>query len=303
MKAIDTTLGRVTIGEPVRHADLIMYPLLDPGAGESEYDLAGEALGQGTLEVSEVSESGSVQNLKVTNSGKRPVLLLDGEEFEGAKQNRILNVTVMVATDQTITIPVSCVEVGRWAYRSKKFGAADWVMDTQGRAMQMRSVSESLRTGSRAGDQGAVWAHIDGKAERLDAMSPTGAMSEIYAKHRRRLDDSVRSLTPVEHQVGAVFTSHGQLMGVELFDSPNTLKAVLSKLVRSHALDSIDPRTDRTERPTDTIDALLEELGSLDAEEYPAVGLGQEIRLHGESIEGAALVVAGKVVHLEVLGA
>jgi len=303
MTAIQSTLGHISIGEPVGKAELIMYPLLDPAAGESEYVLASEALDQGTLEVTEVSESGSVQNLQVTNNGSRPVLLLDGEEFEGAKQNRILNVTVMVAAKQTITVPVSCVEVGRWAYRSKRFGAADWVMDTQGRAMQMRSVSESLRSGSRAGNQGAVWAHIDGKAERLDAMSPTGAMSEMYAKHRKRLDDSVRSLEPVEHQVGAAFMSQGRLMGVELFDSPNTLKAVLPKLVRSHALDSIDPRTDRREQGADTIDDLLASLGSLESEDYPAVGLGQEFRLHGESLEGAALVVEERVVHLEVLGA
>ena len=303
METIQSTLGRIALGEPVGQAELTMHPLLDPAAGQSEYDLASKALDRGTLEISEVSESGSVQNLRVTNNGKRPVLLLDGEEFEGAKQNRILNVTVMVAANQTITVPVSCVEVGRWAYRSKKFGAADWLMDTEGRALHMRSVSESMRSGSRAGDQGSMWAHIDGKAERLDAASPTGAMAEMYAKHRKRLDDSVRSMKPVEHQVGAVFTSQGRLMGVDLFDSPDTLKTVLPKLVRSHALDSLDPRTDRRDPDAAAVDALLETLGSLESEEYPAVGLGREVRLHGESVEGAALVVDDKVVHLEVLGA
>jgi len=301
MTALQKTLERITVAEPVGGADLTMYPLLDPEAGESEYDLAGEAFQRGTLEVTEVSESGSVPNLRVTNSGERPVLLLDGEELVGAKQNRILNVSVMVPARQTIEVPVSCVEAGRWSYTSREFGDADWVMDTPGRAMHMRSVSDTMRTGSRAGDQGAVWSHIDAKSQRLDAPSATGAMGAMYSKHRERLDRSVSNLEPVDHQVGAVFVSNGQIMGVELFDSHDTLKRVLPKLARSNALDSIDPRP-RQRRPADlNVDTVLGRVRSLGAEEYPAVGLGQEIRLHGESLVGAALVVEERVIHMALL--
>ena len=45
------------------------------------------------------------------------VLLYDGEELVGAKQNRILNVTVLVGAGATLPIPVSCVEQGRWSSR------------------------------------------------------------------------------------------------------------------------------------------------------------------------------------------
>jgi len=45
----------------------------------------------------------------VANGADRPLLLLDGEELIGAKQNRILNTTVLVAAHTEVTIPVSCV--------------------------------------------------------------------------------------------------------------------------------------------------------------------------------------------------
>jgi hypothetical protein len=63
--------------------------------------------------VTEVSEAGSVPFLQVTNGAARPLLLLDGEELLGAKQNRILNTTVPVAAHTEVTIPVSCVVSGQ----------------------------------------------------------------------------------------------------------------------------------------------------------------------------------------------
>jgi hypothetical protein len=50
------------------------------------------------------------------NVGDRPALLIDGEHLEGAKQNRVLNVTVLVAARRDTVVPVSCVEQGRWSY-------------------------------------------------------------------------------------------------------------------------------------------------------------------------------------------
>jgi hypothetical protein len=70
-----------------------------------------------------VSEGGDVPTLRLTSAADRPVLLLDGEELIGAKQNRVLNTTVLVAAHSRLTIPVSCVEQGRWAYKSARTGA------------------------------------------------------------------------------------------------------------------------------------------------------------------------------------
>jgi hypothetical protein len=65
--------------------------------------------------VTEVSEAGSVPFLQVANGADRPLLLLDGEELLGAKQNRILNTTVLVAVDAGGDLPLG----GAWP-------ALDW---------------------------------------------------------------------------------------------------------------------------------------------------------------------------------
>ena len=78
-----------------------------------------EALALG-FRITEVDAAGSVPELIAFNPLDTPVLLYDGEELLGAKQNRILNVTVLVAPKSETKIPVSCVEQGRWHARSAR---------------------------------------------------------------------------------------------------------------------------------------------------------------------------------------
>ena len=40
------------------------------------------------MRITEVDDEGSVPELRVANLGDRPLLLLDGEQLVGAKQNR-----------------------------------------------------------------------------------------------------------------------------------------------------------------------------------------------------------------------
>jgi len=49
------------------------------------------------------------------------ILILDGEELVGAKQNRVVNTTLLIAAASSTVIPVSCVEQGRWDYDSPDF--------------------------------------------------------------------------------------------------------------------------------------------------------------------------------------
>jgi hypothetical protein len=63
-----------------------------------------EALSSGRVRVTEVSREGSVPDLCLVNDADRPVLLLDGEELRGAKQNRVLNLTILAPARKTIVV-------------------------------------------------------------------------------------------------------------------------------------------------------------------------------------------------------
>jgi hypothetical protein len=314
---IARALSSIEIGPDVAYENLVMFPLLrkdtasrieppafNPGTRQdAPYDVLDDALASGAVEVTEVSTHGSVPELRVISNSPRPTLIVDGQELIGAKQNRVVNLTLLVAAHSGLTIPVSCVEAGRWRARSRTFSSAPRTQYAAGRAQRMSQVTRSMQThGSYRADQSAVWADIAEKSARLKTHSPTGAMEAMFVDHAAFIDSCVDRCQPVAGQVGAVFVIDGRVLGFDLFDCESTLRKLLSKLVRGVALDALDAKSARSERQTaiDTprLDLFLAAVSGASCHASPAVGVGQDVRLTAPGITGAALVVDEQVVHL-----
>jgi hypothetical protein len=93
----------------------------------------------------------------------------------GAKQNRILNMTVLVAVQTEVTIPVSCVEQGRWGYRARHSAPSDFSLYAGLRAKKRAWVCRSLREGrGHTADQLGVWEALAQKAEAQTCTAPPG---------------------------------------------------------------------------------------------------------------------------------
>src|SRR5262245_45218258 len=110
-------LTDLQLGEAIEHRGVVIAPLFPTRDPACSYLTLDEALPRG-LVITETDTAGRVPELAVDNPLDEKVLLYDGEELVGAKQNRILNVSVLVAEQTAVHIPVSCVEEGRWASRS-----------------------------------------------------------------------------------------------------------------------------------------------------------------------------------------
>lgn len=299
MSAIAKRLSEVVVGKPTVYQNLTLYPLLADGPDEPAYRLLDAALSDHSARVTEVSESGHVPELKFINEGLRPVLLLDGEELVGAKQNRILNLSILAPAHQTIVIPVSCVEAGRWHAESAEFGSARRAHFAAGRARKAADVSDSLRRrGSRESDQDAVWRDIAERARRMQVSSPTGAAAALYEGSRARLDDFRAAFAPQPNQCGALFAINGRLVGLDLFDSPATLVAMLGKLVESYALDAIDAANEAQAQTPDAPRPWLDTIAAARVERFAAIGEGEDWRLLGAGLAGGALVKDGRLIHL-----
>ena len=56
-----------------------------------------QALDRDFVQITEMDQAGSVPELRLINKGKKKVLIVEGEELVGAKQNRIVNATFLIA--------------------------------------------------------------------------------------------------------------------------------------------------------------------------------------------------------------
>lgn len=295
---LHTIAQSLEIAPPVVAGNLTMYPLLAEHETPPAYTTLDEALAAGFVKVTEVSDAGSVPELTIVNDGPMPVLLLDGEELVGAKQNRIVNLTILVPPQSRLPLPVSCVEAGRWAHRSRSFAAAGRTHYAAGRAKKVAQVSYSLAThGARCADQGEIWNDIDEKAARMAAFSETQAAAAMYEKSRKQLDEFQRTLEVLPRQVGAVFAINGAIAGFELFDSAATWRKSMRKIVESYGLDALDRSEEKRPRARRDPARFLASISKADVETFKAVGLGQDLRLKSAGIAGAALEVDEKVVH------
>lgn len=299
--SIKSFIDGLHIGPAWSHDNLAVHPLIAAAAGQRAYLTLDEALATQSFRVSEISKSGSVPELKVHNNLSQPVLLLDGEALVGAKQNRVLNLSIMVPAQTEMNIPVSCVEAGRWRHVSDRFAATDHAYFARGRARKVAQVSYAMREfGSRSSDQADVWGEIAAKSARMSARSPTAAMSAIYESSQEPLDDFVRAMPRQQGQVGAVFSIHGRIAGIDVFDCADTFVKAAPKLMRSYALDALEtaPPSVNNETDSDTVRAFLEDIEGANVTRFKALGLGDDLRLKGRDYTGAALEVSGHIVHL-----
>ena len=113
MTNVTDFLATVAVNEPLTFKNLTVFPLILPAPSEPGYITLDEAIAADSVSLTETSDSGTVPRIRLANDGDHPVFLLDGEELVGAKQNRVLNVTILAPAHKSIDIPVSCVEMGR----------------------------------------------------------------------------------------------------------------------------------------------------------------------------------------------
>ena len=301
MKSNNPVPKQITFGKIEQFKQLAVLPILHEDMVSSfSYLTLDEALSQSLIKITETSDSGNVPELLLENSADKPILLIDGEELVGAKQNRILNLTILAPPKQKIVIPVSCVEAGRWVYDRNDFINSDRAHFAKGRAKKMASVSESMHAnGSKRSNQGEVWADIDDKFTRMHTSSETSAMSEIFNHSKVNLDEYVKAFGYEEKQVGAFFYINGRLIGFDLFDQAYTYSRLCKKLFRSYAIDALE-QTETDSFQADIMQAkrMIESLHVNDWKSYSASGMGTDLRINLTDVISAGLTVDDTTIHL-----
>jgi hypothetical protein len=298
---VKTRLRSVRMGEPQTYKAVTVVPLIAPEDGIFQYNSLGEALASGELAITEVSNAGSVPELMVVNRGNRPVLLVDGEELAGAKQNRVLNTSILLKESSETKIPVSCTEQGRWAYSSKVFSESGYVMAHKSRSRKTSSVHTSLAaSGIYQSDQGEVWAGIAQLQAKSGTHSPTSAMHDVFKAREDDLRQCDEIFRPVTNQIGFVAFIGGAPAGLDVVSLTSMYAKLHTKLIRSYTLEGlVEPKLETSDVDQIAADArnFLDEIIAAEESEFPSVGHGTDHRFKARALAGTALVHENEVIH------
>ncbi|MBN9120994.1 MAG: hypothetical protein J0I06_17895 [Planctomycetes bacterium] len=287
----------VRVGAPLTHDKLTVFPLYLEVPAAPNYRFADEALADGSAVVEEVSEGGSVPNLAVDNKGEALVLFVEGQELRGAKQNRVLNTSVLIAAKTKTVLPVSCVEQGRWRYTSKQFTSSEYCSSSKLRQVLKKSVNDStLAGGGHTSDQGAVWTEVSRQMRSVGSTSETMALADTMTFHKSHTDRHVAEVAYSEGAAGLAIAVGGRLVSVDLFDAPETCRKVWPRVIRGVAMDAMEERS----AATVSVDEVTAAVASLRTEPWKpvaAAGAGEEQRSESPRWHGSALSLNGNLVH------
>ena len=295
MSAIfDELLADLEPGNPMRDGEWSFVPLATKKRSDLDYLTLFEAVETGLASVSEVNQQGSVSDLKVANDGPLPLFIPDGMTLLGCRQNRVVNISVLVPPKSVTIIPVSCVEQGRWHAESPTSSPSE-LCDPALRSTMCDQTSEGLRQGYCArAVQGSVWEHVHQMLGTTRTFSPTAAYNALYAA----LPGSQRrgEIPCPEGANGIVAIRNSRICSLDLFDKPATLNKLWPRIMRGTIASLQQPES--PPREAEDVRRFLADCLSKPQGEFAPVGLGSHHRFGSDRSVGSALVVDGQVLHL-----
>ncbi len=328
-KNVRQAVGTLRPGAPMSDGPLCILPLRSDAKVGARYVLLEQAISRGTLTITEVSEAGSVPYLQAVNQGPWPVLIFDGEELVGAKQNRIANATILVSVGKSV-LPVSCVEEGRWSHRSAGFSAGAYASHPTLRRQKERQVFESsrlaaarseaeaasapsseeaqlLRARRFMSDQGRVWDEVGRSSHRLGSDSPTMAMADAYETGKSDLEKTMHafaldaSCVP-DDTVGTMVFLGGQFVCMDVLRPAKRFLRLYPKLLRGYALEALLHKAPVAKDfdPEAAAYRLFAEILEAHVDEQAAADLGYDLRLETKRVSGSALVWEEELVQLSM---
>lgn len=298
MKISDILKNRLRLNDPICVHSLGIIPLVaDEEVTVPKLDLLEEALLKGTVKITETSESGEVPFLKLENTGEQPLLILEGEELVGGKQNRIVNTSIVIMGRTVIKIPVSCMEAGRWTIRREDFASGEAVFPAKSRARQKESVSYNLlREGSFRSDQGAVWDEVSLSLHQMSAASPTADFRAARIKASHQIESFVEAFHPVAGEVGAIFVSKNGILGLELLATAELFGRCAKKIIRSFAFEVLAD-DNLTNVPSEAATAWWEKVRGVTLGRHSSPGAGEDLRAEAGDLIGSGLLWDSALVH------
>jgi len=261
-------LEGLEVGNPVSYEGMQVFPLTVARGTDLDLVTVEEAIRRGWLEIAEVQGGGSVPALKATVKTDRAILLLAGDVVQGGKQDRIVAKDgVISGRGKTVTIPVRCVEHGRWrpAQGTVHFESKGYIANNELRKMLQRKASQE-----------EVWANVAEQNVASGTAPASGALDAVYSSGEQK--DKIERIVKVFQDIpelnanvaGVAVAIRGRISYVDIFPNPLVFRRFYRKLLTGYSVEKLQGGTgDGKVRPGDVKDFIETIANARFAQESP----------------------------------
>lgn len=303
---IDGTNVSLELLESQKYKNMEVIPVKINKNGHRDYLTLKRGISAGFVEVSECEVS-TVGTVFARNNSSLPLVLIDGDEILGAKQNRIMNRSLIIPPRTSMHVSVSCTEQGRWHYgrtgdigydivdynRSEElFQNSDVAADFSTRRAKSRRLFENGEC------QSAVWNSINDLERRTSFKSGTSALHDNFINHRPRLDEYLRNFRLEYGQSGAIFIINGQIKGFELFANPSIYQDYHEKIFKSYIMEAITDYRSGYNYLEGDVREFLREISRSEFRISENKGIGRHLQFANGYGYGAVLLDGNDLVHI-----
>jgi hypothetical protein len=300
--SLQNVVNEIEIGKPLSHGRLTLMPLIWSDRSRRhlgfEYLTLDEAVRAKHARVVEVTEQGSVPHMTVVNDCKVPLFVPDGMTLIGGKQNRVVNMSLLLASQSTTIIAVSCIEQGRWHANAKDSTPSAHCDPELRKKMCSQTVECQKSHRAMHVDQGTVWGHVGEVLAATRSGNPTGSYARAYINTEDKIKEGLKALPCPEDATGVAILVDGQVRSVDLFDRPLTLQKLWSQIVPGALMASLGATSAQCQ--SEDIRAVLSDSLNRPVGEAPAIGMGKHCRFEGSHSVGSVLLHNDQLVHLSV---
>lgn len=256
--------------------------------------------------VKEINNEGSVNNLIVENNSPHFVFFMDGDVLVGAKQNRVLNTSVLIAPNSKTKITVSCIEQGRWKNKSATFSNSEYSVPARLRKSKNIRVKDSLKsTKSYYANQSEVWSEINSYEKDYKFYSNTMDLNELMKSNENNFKNFIDDFHVDNKANGIAMFNKDKLLNIEVFNKTDIYKVYFKKMLHSTAMElfNLDNPESKMQKD-DAEDLLIHELNKLEkyhSIDFPGLGVGTEKRYDTYEFSCHLLSFEGKLIHFAYL--